>query len=181
MGEDLSPSALAGLAATSLCPVVVIQHDIRAAQWRTGTDRLIQWYVNTFWGSLNPSPRKPTFMVFLKVIYPVARQRFTVASWLRRGVPDKRQLQERVRRIFTAAQLACPAAVLGELGPVSVDDVENWFSQNGIYQSEQRRRELAATIFRSAASKPLAEVEVALERIHREFVRQTATGRGLMA
>ena len=116
-------------------------------------------------------------MIFLKLIYPVTRQRFTVATLLRRGAPDKRQVQERVRRICAAPNLGCPVAVLGELEAVNVDDVESWFSQNGIYQSEQRRRELAASIFQTAAFKPLAEVELALERIHREFVRQAAGGR----
>ena len=91
---------------------------------------------------------------------------------------DKRSLQERVHRLFSAPQLGCPVAVLGELGPVTVEDVESWFSQNGIYQSEHRRRELAASLFQSAANKPLAEVELALERIHRDFVRQAAGSRG---
>ena len=178
MGQDLSVNAVAKLASAALCSVVVVQHNVRATQWRPTTDRLMQWYVNTFWGSLGGSRGSPIFMVFVKVIYPVRRQRFPLAQWLRRGPPDKREVGERVRRIFTAPELGCPAAVLSELSSVTVDDVESWFSQNGIYQSEQRRRELAASIFQSAPSKRLAEVELDLERIHREFVRQAAGLRG---
>jgi hypothetical protein len=174
MGGDLTASALVRLASASLSPVVVIQHELRVASLRSSTERLIDWYLRSCWGTLCGGRRGPLFTIFLNVIYPAAPARFSLGSWIRRRTVDKRQVQERVRRIVADAGAACPAVVLGELGPVTVDDVKSWFSQNGIYESEHRRHELAQAIFESATVKPLAEVELALERIHRDFVRHVS-------
>jgi serine/threonine protein kinase len=181
MGTDLSVAALSNLAAASLSSVVVIQHDIRASRWGTTTERLINWYVRTFWSALKPARRATIFLVFFKLVYSITRQHSPLAGWFRRGRVSKKQVQERLQGIFAASGLECPATILSELGSVTIDDVESWFSQNGIYHSEQRRRDLAAGIFRGAAIKPLAEVEVSLERIHREFVRQAMNGRRELA
>ena len=174
LGDDLSSRALATLSAGSLTSVVVIQHTLRPIHWRPNTEALIRWYATTFWNDATSVFRAPVFMIFMNVIYPVTGRRFSVANLFRPRMPDKRTLHDRLRRLFDTPALGCPATVLGELGSVSVEDVEGWFSQNGIYQSEQRRRELAASLFQTSRIKPLAEVELALERIHRDFVRQVA-------
>jgi hypothetical protein len=68
--------------------------------------------------------------------------------------------------------------MLGELAPVTLDDVKSWFDHNNIYDSEHRRHELASGIFGSAAVRPLAEVELALQRVHSEFVRHVTRQQG---
>jgi hypothetical protein len=173
MGDDLSTAALATLAGHALSPIVVIQHELRAGRWSSSDDALLAWYADAFWGSFTAVGRMPLFTVFLKIIYPTDGGASRVQSWLRRWRVDKRAIAERVRRILDAGRPRCAAAMLGELTPVTVEDVQSWFDHNNIYDSEHRRRELAASIFRRDHAKPLAEVELALQRIHAEFVRQT--------
>jgi hypothetical protein len=120
----------------------------------------------------------PLFVVFLKVIYPAAVPGLGLASWLRRRPPDKREIAARLDRLLGGWTARCPTALLNELTPVTLDDVRSWFDHNSIYDSEQRRHELAAAIFRSATARPLAEVELALQRIHGEFVRQVTRQQG---
>lgn len=62
--------------------------------------------------------------------------------------------------------------VFKELQPLTLDDVHEWFSNNGIYDSEQKRRELAEALFREHAVRRMADVEVALEEIHRTYLSQ---------
>jgi hypothetical protein len=60
--------------------------------------------------------------------------------------------------------------IFKELSSITADDVKQWFSQNGIYDSEQRWAELSDAIFRTGEMKRMAEVETALHDIHRAFV-----------
>ena len=45
-----------------------------------------------------------------------------------------------------------------------------WFSNNGIYESDQKRQELAEALFKERSHRRMADVEVALEEIHRTYL-----------
>ncbi|MEP7344058.1 MAG: protein kinase [Gemmatimonadaceae bacterium] len=174
LGDDMSVSALVRLASTTLSPVIVVQHELRTTQWSENTDRLIRWYADEFWGSRTTTERVPLFVVFLKLIYPPEPPRFRFPFFRRREL-SKRELSERVRRLVEANDARCPMTVLGELSPVSLDDVKSWFDQNNIYASEDERSRLARSLFGDAAVRPFSEIELALEKVHRDFVQEVST------
>jgi serine/threonine protein kinase len=172
MGNDLSATALARLNAGALSPITVIQHDLRAVRWDSTTDELIRWYLGSFWASLQTHALPQLFLIFLKIAYAPVPAGLRVVRFFKRKHLDKREVQNRLGRLFRSGDDACPALVLPELSSVSVDDVKSWFGQNGIYASERRRHELAEALFRSKGPKPMSEIEQALEQIHRDFVRE---------
>ena len=71
--------------------------------------------------------------------------------------------------------------MLDELEPITVDDVKDWFAKNRIYDSEEKRRQLAESIFQGDTAKPLASVESALSDIHHTFITEHAAQRGSLA
>jgi hypothetical protein len=172
MGLDMSASAFAKLAAASLSPITIVQHDLHAAHWDATTDDLIRWYVNSFWSALQNTDSRRVFLVFLKVIYPPERPSLRLLQKLLRPQTDRRLVKNRLSPLLVDA--LCPAVVLPELQSVTMDDVKSWFGQNGIYDSERRRRELTEAIFQTAGVKRMSEVEHSLEQIHREFVREVS-------
>jgi serine/threonine protein kinase len=172
LGDDLSARELSGALSKRLQRVVLVHHDIRPIHWQVFTPDLVDWYVNEFWGSLDTARVEQQFVVFLKLIYPAGRP-----SALRRvldglaGRPDGRRIQRDLEARLTAAS-RCACMVFRELQPVTIGDVQEWFSSNGIYESEQRRRELAEGIFRTAQSRRMADVEAALEQIHQAYLSE---------
>ncbi|NIM17309.1 MAG: hypothetical protein GTO45_35345, partial [Candidatus Aminicenantes bacterium] len=53
-----------------------------------------------------------------------------------------------------------------ELTPVEFEDILEWFNQNGIYESEWKRREKARAIFRE--SRCMSKIEEKLREIVKE-------------
>lgn len=168
LDEDLSARALRRLPPLALNSVVVIQHQLRAPTWDRATEELLAWYVDAFWGSLAESQQGPLFLVFLELVYPPPRaMRLAWPPWPR--VTTSRILQ-RLEQLLVAQPRLCSTMIFKALTSVTADDVKQWFSQNGIYDSEQRWRQLADDIFRTSEVKHMAEVEVALREIHSAFV-----------
>lgn len=175
LDEDLSARALGRLAPLSLNSVVVIQHQLRAPTWDRATEELLAWYVDAFWGSLAELQQGPLFLVFLELVYPPPRaMRLAWPPWPR--VTSSRILQ-RLEQLLVAQPRLCSTMIFKALTSVTADDVKQWFSQNGIYDSEQRWRQLADDIFRTREVKHMAEVEVALREIHSAFVSNLSASR----
>jgi hypothetical protein len=173
MGEDLSADALVRVFAATLNPIAVVTHELRSASWDGATESLIRWYLDEFWGTVSASSSQPMVLVFLKIIYQQERRGLRLPRWLQKAQPGKEAVRQRLDALLSSGDMRCPSMILGELSPVGVDDVKGWFSQHGIYESEQRRHILAESLFRSPAPKRMAEIELALEQIHRDFLNET--------
>lgn len=170
LGDDLSARAFCESLANRPQRLVVVHHDIRPVHWRRFTADLVDWYANEFWGSVRSAPSEQQFVVFLKFIYP-SEKPSRLSSMLGLGLDGRRlmrELQSRLQR--SGARVA--GMVFKELQPLTIDDVREWFSNNGIYDSEQRRLELAQVLFRDRAHRRMADVEAALEEIHRAFLSE---------
>ncbi|HSU93100.1 MAG TPA: protein kinase [Gemmatimonadaceae bacterium] len=171
--EELSARALGRLAPLVLNAAVVIQHRLSAATWDKSTEALLAWYVDEYWGELTESRNGPLFIVFLELVYPVARSmRLRWPPWSR-AVATTRILQ-RLEQLLISQPRRCSTMIFKVLSSVTADDVKQWFSQNGIYDSEQRWRELSDEIFATSEIKKMAEVEAVLREIHRVFVAELA-------
>ena len=173
IGNDLTAGALLRLRSESLHAITVVQHDINAARWDSVTDVFLEWYLDSFWGSVET--HGALLLVFLNIIYPQSAHWHSLTRWTKRRQLAKQDVHRRLLRICERIKWRCPVAVLNELTPVTLEDVKNWFSQNGIYESELRRHELANSLFKNATEKRMSEVEVQLQNIHREFIRNAAT------
>ncbi len=172
MGRDLSALALSRQSSLSLSPIVVIHHDLRTSSWDRATDDMIQWYVNEFWGALQPVAESPLFVVFLKVIYEPVKSVYRFTPWRRSGVGSKEQILSAMQKMAGASGARCAVHISNELASVTENDVKDWFNTNGIYNSERKRHERAASMFRGTPTRPMADIEVTLEEIRDEFVRQ---------
>ena len=178
MGEDLSAQQLLGLRALVLSPVVVVEHDIRAKNWNKGSTGLIRWYVNTFWGALAAQRFQPQFLIFIKIIFEPAKHRLRLPGWRLRATDEKRRLVAYLEETVLDENVGCPYAILDELQSVTIDDVKDWFNQNAIYDSEHKRHEMAESIFKGEATKPMAAIEAVLTEIHKNFLEEVAVLRG---
>jgi protein kinase-like protein/iSTAND domain-containing protein len=178
LGEDLSAGALRQCHAFAPAPIVVIQHDLRTQQWDDVTPALLEWYLRDYWGQYAGAESDPQFLLFLKVVYPPTGGLPWWRRWLARQDQRRGRIQQHLSEILRRIAAGCPGIVLAELGPVTVDDVTDWFHRNGIYLSEQRRRAAAEALFARRPVRRLSEVEHALETIHREFIREHLLERG---
>jgi serine/threonine protein kinase len=170
LDDDLSARALCRALSRRAQRVILVHHDIRMLHWRRFTPDLVEWYANAFWGSVPEQRLDQQYVVFLKLIYPSAKP-----SWLTTLLglaQDGRRMQRELQTRLTSPGAKCACMVFKELQALTVDDVNEWFSSNGIYDSEQRRLELAQSIFRGRPERRMAEIEVALEEIHRTFLNE---------
>jgi hypothetical protein len=114
----------------------------------------------------------------VKVIYPVPDSLPIWKTFLRGRNGLKEEIQRKLTEILSRPESTCPSLVLAELGPVTMDDVTDWFHQNAIFSSEQRRLEAARDLFARRDRLRLSEIEGVLETIHRDFVREHMIERG---
>ena len=172
MGNELTALTLSRQPSLSLSPIVVIHHDIRTSSWDGATDEMLHWYLNAFWGALIPSAQTPLFVVFLKVIYEPVKTAYRFAPWRRSGAGTKQRILATMQKVVGASGARCAGHISNELTSVTENDVKDWFNQNGIYGSERKRHERAASMFRGTPHRPMSDIEVTLEEIRNEFVRQ---------
>jgi hypothetical protein len=170
LGDDLSCQALVNSLGRKPHGVIVMHHDLRARHLKRFTPDLVDWYANEYWGSLQKSRPGQQFIVFLKLIYP-ARRPFNLGAMLGL-VPDGRRMHRAIQERLTRSGLRSACLVFRELQPLTMDDVSEWFSTNGIIESDRRRLELAQSIFEGHPQRNMAHVEAALEEIHRNFLTE---------
>lgn len=177
MGTDFSADRLATLPALDSVSVVVVEHDLRAKYWNAAESSMLRWYVSDFLGGVGAIPPRTQFIIFLKLLFDPQPAGF---SWSRGifGRRTRRRVHDAVSAVIDRADLPCPSLMLDELAPVTVDDVKDWFTKNRIYDSEDKRRQLAESIFSGATTKPMALVEAALAEIHHSYISEHALHRG---
>jgi hypothetical protein len=146
--------------------------------WDRTAVQLLDWYVNEFWGALTPRAQTPLVVVFLKVIYETVKPAFRLVRWRSPRAGDRQAIMATLEGALGAPGTRCAVHIVNELTAITEDDVKDWFSKHGIYDSERKRQELAASLFRRRPTRPMVDVEVALEEIHNDFVRQHSRERG---
>jgi hypothetical protein len=171
LGDDLSCLALANALGRKPHGVIVMHHDLRARHLKRFTPELVEWYADEYWGALHKARPKQQFIVFLKLIYP-ARRQFSIGAMLGLSPDARRRVHRTLQERLTRPGLRSACLVFKELKPLTMDDVSEWFSSNGIIESERRRMELAQAIFEGQPQRNMAHVEAALEEIHRKFVNE---------
>ena len=173
---DLSPAALSRMLSASLHPFLVIQHDIRTARWDKVTKDLLAGYL-AFWRQLSAEAPLPQILVFLNVIYPPAEGQPGRSTWMQPGAMIRKMKTRRIQaELLSLTPEDFPFLALHELGPITRDDVMEWFSLHNIYDSEDRRMKRAQEIFQNAGvtftRRTMAEIEAVLGNIHREFIAE---------
>jgi serine/threonine protein kinase len=170
LGDDLSSQSLVNALGKRPQSVIVLHHDLRARHLKRFTPDLVEWYANEYWGALQKARPGQQFVVFLKLIYP-PRKQFNIGALLGLA-PDGRRMYRDLQERLTRPGLRSACLVFKELQPLTIDDVSEWFSSNGIVESERRRMELAQSIFQGHEQRNMAHVEAALEEIHRKFLNE---------
>ena len=175
-GVDTSAKTLASLDRLSLNSVVILEHEIRSSQLQREGLQLIEWYVNDFWNDVPRDPGMPQFLVILNLIHS-RREPTSWPFWPARQAVRTRRLTRQLEAIFSLDSIEVPRVALNALEPVSLDHVKQWFSLNSVLENDKERYEAAERLFTNdrgtlVETLPMAEVELALSRIHTEFLKR---------
>lgn len=166
-----SPAAFAQATAGLLNPVIALRHRIRAERWEE-EKALLQSYLQ-FWDEVAGYSPKPFFLIFLSLIYPAQNKTRGFLSFFKRSGFDREQFERDLLQLssLTASGPACPRLILEELGSVEEHHVRSWFDKFGILEEGDRLKK-CRELFRGAERRSMAEIELALKQIHREFIEQ---------
>jgi hypothetical protein len=178
--HDYTAGAFRELALTLKEQVIVVQHEVDAARWTRGTDKLIAAYLR-FWDEVKTNADIPLFLIFLNVEYPSSQignlwKIWDVVERLRRARAN-RQIIDLLSRIgntlgrrpeVTSENAYCLYTLLQELSPVRLEDVEKWFRKHRLGRNEVAWETQSRNIFRMKGwkfteRKNMADVEDALE------------------
>jgi len=158
--------------------IMVVKHDIRAADWDARTLNCLKWYFG-FWDDagreLAGSASPPQCVIFLNIIYPYEKPK---SGWLARlwgaGEFDPSGLEKDLLSILNARQTRVsdtgeklsPACLLDALHCVRREDVMTWFAANQILEDEPlEQRTEAEKIFEKRDCRHMDELESELQRI----------------
>lgn len=155
-------------------PIVAVEHDLLVAEWGRDSADFASWYVKEFWGSLEPDPRRPLFVVFLRVIYPVASDPAPsdgLGSLLRRfkrgrTVAPESVVEELRTALGAGSGAGVPTLVLDALEPIRISDVELWWKSHDIRGDLFTDQEIKALFPTDDAVVPMVEIEPVLERVY---------------
>jgi hypothetical protein len=169
--KDDAPAAFAQAFTSLLTPVVALRHSIRADRWEQ-EKALIHAYLQ-FWDEVSCSTSKPLFLIFLTLLYPAQEKGRGWLSFFKRSGFDRDLLARDLMELPPSGSpgAACPRLILEELGGVEEHHVRTWFDKFGILEEGDRLRN-CKELFRAAERRPMAEIELALKQIHREFIEQ---------
>lgn len=176
--EDFSPASFVQLPALTLYPVVILQHDVRAARWDQAAKSLLEWYLR-FWDSIARLHPKPQFLVFLNIIYPPKGEDGFWKVWLRTSRFDKKRVERDLVEIYRLRQSlltqdaqskACPCLLIEELSCVEREQVIDWFKRHKIYEDWKIWQAKCNEIFVSSDCRNMADIEYELKNIHQEFI-----------
>ena len=177
--DDFSPQAFIQLKALMLNPVVVLTHEIRAAQWNQNVRHLLGWYFQ-FWDAVGKLGPKPQFLIFFSIIYPPVANR----SWrnlFRLTGFDKKRVEEELNQLCKARlnrsdgatpSDLCPCLLFDELSCVERDEVMNWFRRHKIYDDWNVWNSKCDDIFKRSDCLKMADVEYQLKLVQQEFIKK---------
>ena len=167
--DNLTLAALTERLRVSQNSHFTIQHEVYATKWDRFTAPLAQKYAD-FWNTPSGSTGLPPILIFINVVYTRPAQ-----GW--RGIltaaPLRTKLQRwRIQRAVAKMRRSRPHCLaLAELPPVTPEDVLEWFTLNGIDNSEQERIRAVEEFFgKGGGTMPMSEVEKFCERELRKFI-----------
>ncbi len=137
--------------------LVVLEHTIDGTDWDKHTEKLLDWYINSFW-NIEYDVLLPQFLVFINVKYPLVSGGFfkrLFSSGFKKG-----KIKDMLSRIAAKFPECCRS--LPELSAVRINDVNNWIDQYGESQLDY----LLEEIFSDDKDKrqPMRTVENHLEK-----------------
>jgi hypothetical protein len=175
---DPTVAALVALDKFRRTPCVVIHHDIELAHWSSATSALLEWYLNDYWGALEPDATRATILILIKLSCPPSMSAASKLKLLGRPTSAIADLRGALDRIVAVNRPGCRRLVIDELCSVTRYDVKQWFANYGIYRSEEERIEETNRLFgvgtpNEVESLPMTIVEKRLMQIHESITRST--------
>jgi inactive STAND/TIR domain len=183
----VTPTDFAQLTANRPEPIVLVQHEIRSRSWNRSTAPLVDRYLK-FWSDVAALPHAPQFIVFFNVVLCDADGRNAEAlhDFVQSLSDDPADAPKPFWKRFgallgtpEAARAALPqniaVTLLPPLQAVRREDVDQWFDDRGPRIGFEKRQRVCEELFRSAAVRPMADVERRLTAIF--FEQHLSEGR----
>jgi uncharacterized protein DUF4062/iSTAND domain-containing protein len=181
LGEEKAGAVFARKTAPRREKIMILKHEIRAADWDLLTLDTFKWYLS-FWDDAGQeltrpqrSSTPPQLVIFLGIIYSDKK---SASGWLRwlpgAGRFDSSALERdllsilnaRQTRVSDSGEQLCPVCMLDPLSCVKRDDVMTWFSANQIFDDEPFQcRKFADEIFKNEECRHMDELEFELQNI----------------
>ncbi|MCP4106587.1 MAG: trypsin-like peptidase domain-containing protein [Desulfobacteraceae bacterium] len=178
---EFSLDALCHLPVLNQYHIVMISHDIFISDWNRKLERLVKWYINTYWASFECRDETddtiPQFLIFLNIIYPDPDGMGWLQRLLRWNSFRKRRIRKFLKGIEGEATDPCQCLLVKELNPLTMQHVDNWFSwcrKHGVRLSHLKKAEKIREIFKGKKHASMASVEDQLEEIYREYDQAVA-------
>jgi len=161
--------------------IMIVKHDIRAADWDVRTLNCLKWYFG-FWDDAGQELARPDApatppqcIIFLNIIYPYEKPK---SGWLSRvwgaGRFDPTGLEKdllsilnaRQTRVSDSGEILSPVCLLDPLHCVKREDVMTWFAAHQILDDEPlEQRTFADKIFENHDCRHMDELESELESV----------------
>jgi hypothetical protein len=181
LGEEKAGAVFARKIAARREKIMILKHEIRAADWDLVTLNTFKWYLG-FWDDAGQeltrpqrSAAPPQLVIFLSIIEPDKKPASGWSRWLPRAARfDSSALERDLLAILNARQTLVsdggeklsPICLLEPLRCVKRDDIMAWFSANQIFDDELfQRRKFADEIFKNEECRHMDELEAELENI----------------
>ncbi len=138
---------------------VSVQHTIHlgegaGADWGSVAQTLT-WYLQDYWAQVaktleqqNGNAGRPQFLIFIKISYETPGLLERILP-LKSSKFDKDVVKGELTRIVADANLSFPCLLLDELTTPVYTEVIRWYTDNGIYETEQDRLEAAISLYKT--------------------------------
>ena len=154
---------------------MLIKHNIYSSRWDKPTPPLLAWYINEYWGKLEPGEHHdiPLFLVFFNVRYQQSAETGLIQKLWKQKPAGKEQILEQLRQLRRASSGNCPCCLLSELTPIQIEEVRDWFSEYNLVEFEWERIKIIEAIFkendRPVKSLCWAKLEMELANIVKRY------------
>ena len=149
--------------------LVVYHHVWTLDGWTDDDERLLDWYLGSYWNALPADDATPRPLIFMKMICGDELSRVGLGSLLRMSLTPKHRLRASLERLAASAGPGCRRIVLDELEPVPFDAVISWFYSLAVakWLSEAEANQAAERIFAGPGGQrverlPMSVIEDAL-------------------
>jgi Domain of unknown function (DUF4062)/inactive STAND len=176
--DDFSPAAFTRLPGLKLNPMIILQHEIRAAEWNQTAKSLLEWYLQ-FWDATGRLAPKPQFLIFFNVLYPPRIDERSWRAWLKLSRFERKRIETQLIGICQLRQdalnlegqdKACPCLLLKELSCIEREQVMDWFRRHKIYDDWRVWQSKCNEIFKGRDCRTMGDIEYELKLIHQEFI-----------
>jgi hypothetical protein len=149
--------------------LVVYHHVWTLDGWTDDDERLLDWYLGSYWNTLPADDAMPRPLIFMKLICGDELSRVGLGSLLRMSLTPKHRLRASLERLAASAGPGCRRIVLDELEPVPFKAVVAWFYEIAVakWLSDAEANQAAERIFAGPGgqrleSLPMSVIEDAL-------------------